>query len=27
LKDMAPNIFIRDNFGNLVEFIEQPDLW
>lgn len=27
LRDMPPNIFIRDNFGNLVEFIEQPDLW
>jgi catechol 2,3-dioxygenase-like lactoylglutathione lyase family enzyme len=22
-----PNIFMRDNSGNLVEFIEQPDLW
>jgi methylmalonyl-CoA/ethylmalonyl-CoA epimerase len=27
LKDMAPNIFLRDNSGNLIEFIEQPDLW
>lgn len=26
-KDLAPNIFIRDNSGNLIEFIEQPDLW
>jgi methylmalonyl-CoA/ethylmalonyl-CoA epimerase len=26
LKDMAPNIFLRDNSGNLIEFIEQPDL-
>ncbi|MFT3906085.1 MAG: VOC family protein [Steroidobacteraceae bacterium] len=24
---LEPNIFIRDNSGNLVEFIEQPDLW
>jgi catechol 2,3-dioxygenase-like lactoylglutathione lyase family enzyme len=22
-----PNIFMRDNSGNLIEFIEQPDLW
>ena len=27
LKDKPPNIFIRDNFGNLLEFIEQRDLW
>ncbi len=27
LKDLAPNIFMRDNSGNLIEFIEQPDLW
>jgi methylmalonyl-CoA/ethylmalonyl-CoA epimerase len=27
LPGLPPNIFIRDNFGNLVEFIEQPDLW
>ena len=27
LKDMAPNICLRDNSGNLIEFIEQPDLW
>ena len=27
LKGKPPNIFIRDNFGNLIEFIEQPDLW
>ena len=27
LNDMAPNIFLRDNSGNLIEFIEQPDLW
>lgn len=27
LKGKPPNIFIRDNFGNLVEFIEQKDLW
>jgi len=27
LKDKPPNIFIRDNFGNLLEFIEQTDLW
>jgi hypothetical protein len=26
-KDLAPNIFMRDNSGNLIEFIEQPDLW
>jgi methylmalonyl-CoA/ethylmalonyl-CoA epimerase len=26
-EDRAPNIFMRDNSGNLVEFIEQPDLW
>ena len=24
---LPPNIFIRDNAGNLIEFIEQPDLW
>jgi methylmalonyl-CoA/ethylmalonyl-CoA epimerase len=24
---LAPNIFMRDNSGNLIEFIEQPDLW
>lgn len=24
---LQPNIFIRDNAGNLIEFIEQPDLW
>ena len=22
-----PNIFMRDNSGNLIEFIEPPDLW
>jgi methylmalonyl-CoA/ethylmalonyl-CoA epimerase len=27
LKGMPPNIFLRDNSGNLIEFIEQPDLW
>jgi hypothetical protein len=27
LKDMAPNIFLRANSGNLIEFIEQPDPW
>lgn len=26
-KELRPNIFIRDNFGNLIEFIEQTDLW
>jgi methylmalonyl-CoA/ethylmalonyl-CoA epimerase len=25
--DLPPNIFIRDNAGNLIEFIQQPDLW
>jgi methylmalonyl-CoA/ethylmalonyl-CoA epimerase len=27
LKGTPPNIFMRDNSGNLIEFIEQPDLW
>lgn len=27
LKGKPPNIFIRDNSGNLIEFIEQTDLW
>ncbi|HEY1725622.1 MAG TPA: VOC family protein [Steroidobacteraceae bacterium] len=26
-EDRAPNIFMRDNSGNLIEFIEQPDLF
>ena len=27
LPGLPPNIFIRDNFANLMEFIEQKDLW
>ena len=25
--DFGSNIFIRDNAGNLLEFVQQPDLW
>jgi methylmalonyl-CoA/ethylmalonyl-CoA epimerase len=25
--EMGANIFIRDNAGNLIEFVEQPEMW
>jgi methylmalonyl-CoA/ethylmalonyl-CoA epimerase len=25
--DMGANIFIRDNAGNLIEFVQQPEMW